>query len=258
MIKCNTLREIAFSNETQSSRKVMVVRRFDTALSKEIRDMFSTKQNVKTTLIHGPQELSKTFLYEAAIYWAEEGHRVFYITPEPLQSLPSACHDRTSSSYMVLKLIRFIYLSDYKSLVTQLTELHTFVSLPSIFLLDDLDHYLNDDATEIQEPCQEEKKMRIARACSVIFDAINSCSRISNTAVHACVWSSSALKKSDMDPTIYFRNIWNVSEDREKKIISLEKVGHETCEPDGYPSFEYHKFQDGTRILKKVFRTFLD
>ncbi|XP_035719847.1 uncharacterized protein LOC118440634 isoform X1 [Vespa mandarinia] len=220
--------------------------------------MFATKQNLKTTLLHGPAELSKTFLYEAAIYWAEEGHRVFYITPIPLQQIPSACHESNPSTYFTYKLITFVYLSNYKSLVTQLAELHTFVSLPTIVLLDDLDHYIKDDATKKQDYCQEKTKMRIARACSVIFDAINSCSRISNTIVHACVWSSSILRKTDMDITIYFRNIWNVSEDEENKIISLKKIGRETHLAEGYPSFEYYKFQDGTRILKNVYREFLD
>ncbi|KAL2722542.1 hypothetical protein V1478_009405, partial [Vespula squamosa] len=140
--------------------------------------MFATKQNLKTTLLHGPAELSKTFLYQAAIYWAEEGRRVFYITPIPLQQIPSSCHESNPSTYFTYKLITFVYLSDYKSLVTQLAELHTFVSLPTIVLLDDIDHYIKDDAITKQDYCQEKTKMRIARACSVIFDAINSVKKI--------------------------------------------------------------------------------
>lgn len=60
-----------------------------------------------------------------------------------------------------------------------------------------------------------------------------------------------------MDTTIYFRNIWNVSEDEENKIISLKKIDRETHLPEGYPCFEYYKFQDGSRILKNVYREFL-
>ncbi|KAF7399368.1 hypothetical protein HZH68_007960 [Vespula germanica] len=151
--------------------------------------MFATKQNLKTTLLHGPAELSKTFLYEAAIYWAEEGRRVFYITPIPLQQIPSSCHESNPSTYFTYKLITFVYLSDYKSLVTQLAELHTFISLPTIVLLDDIDHYIEDDAIKKPDYCEEKTKMRIARACSVIFDAINSCSRISNTIVSNSIHS---------------------------------------------------------------------
>ncbi|XP_015184571.1 PREDICTED: uncharacterized protein LOC107070666 isoform X1 [Polistes dominula] len=226
-------------------------------LLQNVNIMFAVKQNLKTTLLHGPAKLSKTFLYEAAIYWAEEGNRVFFITPIPLQQIPSACHESNPSTYYTYKLITFLYLSDYKSLATQLAELHTFISLPTILLLDDIDHYIiNDDATKKEDPCEEKTKMRIARTFSVIFDAINSCSRISNTIVHACVWSSSILKKTNLDTTIYFRNIWNVSEDEEKKIISLKKIDREMHLPTGYPIFEYHKFQDGTRILKNIYREF--
>lgn len=74
-------------------------------------------------------------------------------------------------------------------MVTQLAELHTFVSLPTIVLLDDIDHYIEDDAIKKPDYCEEKTKMRIARACSVIFDAINSCSRISNTIVSNSIHS---------------------------------------------------------------------
>ncbi|XP_076669026.1 uncharacterized protein LOC143369232 isoform X1 [Andrena cerasifolii] len=71
--------------------------------------MFSAKHSVKSTLLCGPAELSKSFMFEAAIYWAEEGRRVVYITPAPLESLPAACHDRSNPAPAAFKLMRFIW-----------------------------------------------------------------------------------------------------------------------------------------------------
>ena len=72
--------------------------------------MFSAKHSVKSTLLCGPAELSKSFMFEAAIYWAEEGRRVVYITPAPLESLPAACHDRSNPAPAAFKLMRFIWI----------------------------------------------------------------------------------------------------------------------------------------------------
>lgn len=42
------------------------------------------------------------------MYWAEEGRRVVYITPERLERLPVSCHDRKNPSAAALKLMRFM------------------------------------------------------------------------------------------------------------------------------------------------------
>lgn len=70
--------------------------------------MFSSKNNVKSTLFCGPQELNKSFMFETAIYWAEEGRRVVYITPTPLERLPAICHDRCNPAPAAFKLMRFM------------------------------------------------------------------------------------------------------------------------------------------------------
>ncbi|XP_070162869.1 uncharacterized protein [Polyergus mexicanus] len=132
--------------------------------------MFS--KNVKTTLLCGPKILSKSFMFEAAIYWAERGRRVIYITPTPLERRPAVCHDRTNPAAAALDLMRFIYLPDYETFMEQLVKLHTYAAVPSVLLIDDLDNYIND------ESIKNDLFMHIARTCALISHSMNSCSRI--------------------------------------------------------------------------------
>ncbi|XP_076297949.1 uncharacterized protein LOC143217488 [Lasioglossum baleicum] len=208
--------------------------------------MFSTTSNVKSTLLCGPAELSKSFMFEAAIYWAEEGHRVVYITPAPLDSLPAACHDRSNPAPAAFKLMRFMYLENYEALVQKLTELHTFAILPSILLIDDMDAYIKDyGKTESMHD------MHIAKTCALILDTMNSCSRILKNTVYACVWST--LATSDMRIySMYFADAWIATNEEETKTILLEQHGHRSS--SGKPtSYRYCKLQDGSRALKEIF-----
>ncbi|OAD52742.1 SPARC-related modular calcium-binding protein 1 [Eufriesea mexicana] len=135
--------------------------------------MFTVKNNVKSTLLCGPAELSKSFMFEAAIYWAEEGRRVVYITPAPLERLPAACHDRSNPAPAAFKLMRFMYLKNYEALAQRLVELHTFASLPSVLLIDDFDTYVTG-----YKESEMTQDIHIAKTCSLILDTMNSCARI--------------------------------------------------------------------------------
>ncbi|XP_078048338.1 uncharacterized protein LOC144475867 [Augochlora pura] len=140
--------------------------------------MFSGKRNVKSTMLCGPAEISKSFMFEVAIYWVEEGHRVVYITPAPLNSLPAACHDRSNPAPAAFKLMRFMYLENYEAFVQELIRLHTFKILPSVLLIDDFDAYIKD-----YEKTETMYDAHIAKTCALILDTMNSCSRISNNTV---------------------------------------------------------------------------
>ncbi|CAL7935265.1 unnamed protein product [Xylocopa violacea] len=207
--------------------------------------MFSIKDNVKSTLLCGPTELSKSFMFEAAIYWAEEGRRVVYITPVPLEKLPAACHDRSNPAPTAFKLMRFMYLENYDALAERLAELHTFATLPSVLLIDDFDAYTND-----HNRADMPQDIHIARTCSMILDTMNSCARILKKTVYVCAWSYSGL--NDISTyAIYFFNIWNVTEEEEGKAILLQKYSQE-YPTEECPSYRYCKLEDGTRVLKQI------
>ncbi|KZC12102.1 hypothetical protein WN55_03183, partial [Dufourea novaeangliae] len=185
------------------------------------------------------------FPSQAAIYWAEEGRRVVYITPAPLDSLPAACHDRSNPAPAAFKLMRFMYLENYEALMGRLVELHTFATLPSVLLIDDLDAYIKDyKSTEAMQD------LHIAKTCAMILDTMNACSRILKQTAYVCAWSSSAMNHISIY-SVYFFNIWNVTDEEDSRTILLEKYGRQTCEK--CPSYRYCKLQDGTRVLKQIF-----
>ncbi|KYM76660.1 SPARC-related modular calcium-binding protein 1 [Atta colombica] len=107
------------------------------------------------------------------MYWAEEGQQLVYITPILLEKRPAICHDRRNPSVTALKLMRFIYLSDYEALEQHLYKLHTYATMvPSVLLIDELDDYLlSDEAPGDNNSC-------IAKICALILHSMNLCSRI--------------------------------------------------------------------------------
>lgn len=213
--------------------------------------MFSANHDVKATLLCGPAELRNSFMFEAAMYWAEEGRRVVYITPAPMEKLPAACHDRSNPAPAAFKLLRFMYLENYEALVERLVELHTFATLPSVLLIDDFDVYIDEH--------NESKSMRdvhIAKTCSLILDTMNTCARILKTSVYFCAWSSSAMSNISTYK-IYFFNIWNVTNEEGGKTILLQKYSHDAS-TEKYPTYKYCKLQDGTRVLKQILYETID
>ncbi|XP_043801637.1 uncharacterized protein LOC122719682 [Apis laboriosa] len=206
--------------------------------------MFSSK-NVKSTLLCGPQQLNKSFMFETAIYWAEEGRRVVYITPTPLERLPATCHDRCNPAPAAFKLMRFMYLKNYESLVERMIELHTFACLPSILLIDDFDTYIDD-----YKESEISRDLHIARICSLILDTMNSCARILKINVYICAWSFSGMNDI-CTYTIYFINIWNVTNEEESNTIFLQKYLQKAF-TEQCPSYRYCKLEDGTRVLKQI------
>ncbi|CAL1687606.1 unnamed protein product [Lasius platythorax] len=201
--------------------------------------MFS--KNIKTTLLCGPKILSKSFMFEAAIYWAERGRRVVYISPTPLERRPAVCHDRSNPTVAALDLMRFIYLPDYETLIEQLVKLHTYAAVPSVLLIDDLDNYFTD------ETIKNDSVMHIARTCALIFHSMKSCSRILKMNAYVCAWTNSSLTNNFLQ-TIYFRNIWNLTEEDGKIIVERVAIGLSLK-----PSYKYHKFEDGMRALQQIF-----
>lgn len=110
---------------------------------------------------------------QAAIYFAEAGHRVVYITTAPLESLPRTCHGKGNTEPTTFQLMRFMYLENHEALSKRLAELHTFATLPSVLLIDDFDVYINDRYLS-----QTARTMKIAATCALIYDTMHSCAKI--------------------------------------------------------------------------------
>lgn len=76
----------------------------------------------------------------------------------------------------------------------------------------------------------------------------------SHMQVHICVWTSAVLIDNFLQ-TIYFRNIWNLTEEEGGKVISLDKLSSGLRRERSY---KYHKFEDGMRVLKQVLRNSIE
>lgn len=183
-------------------------------------------------------------MFEIAVYWAERGRRVVYITPAPLERRPAACHDRSNPVVAALKLIRFIYLSDYEAFGEQLLKLHTYAAVPSVLLINDLDDYFNE------ETAGSDSSANIAKTCALIFHSVNLCSRVTKINVHVCAWITSIFNNNFLQ-TIYFRNIWNVTDEREEDgtMILLEKKSFVKSPTESY---KYSKLEGGMRVLQQI------
>ena len=51
--------------------------------------------------------------------------------------------------------------------------------------------------------------------------------------------------------TIYFTNIWNVTNEEESKTILVQKYT-QTVPTEQCPIYRYCKLEDGTRVLKQI------
>ncbi|XP_008560923.1 uncharacterized protein LOC103580809 isoform X1 [Microplitis demolitor] len=211
--------------------------------------MFTLKNTSNSTLLCGPLTHARSFLFEAAMHWAENGNQVFYITASPLKSFPAQYHDREDVPPAVYNMIKFIYLENYEALAEQLVELHSFTKLPSLILLDHLDTYIKDVVNS------ELKDMHIAKLCAILHDSVNACARIKKSKVFLCA-SVSGSSIQNTPYSLYFDNIWYLNADKnaDEIIIKLTEasISPET-EVKETKTFEYRKFRDKTLILNKVF-----
>lgn len=68
--------------------------------------------------------------------------------------------------------------------------------------------------------------------------------------VYICAWSFSGMNDI-CTYTIYFVNVWNVTNEEESNTIFLQKYLQKTF-TEQCPSYRYCKLEDGTRVLKQI------
>ncbi|XP_034944414.1 uncharacterized protein [Chelonus insularis] len=209
--------------------------------------MFPSKNNA--TLVCSKSEYGKIFMFEATLHLAEQGNKVFYISPEPLKSFPATYHDRNITP-VIFNMIKFLYLSNYEVLIKQLAELHTFASLPSVLVIEDLNHYITDTTIK------EHKDVHIARLCALIQDTLNTCMRAKNSSIQFC--TSTNLDTFDIPYFSYFNRVWLVNDKKEHNqvLIELSSIrlalnNLDNCD-ERRKIFRYRFFEDRTLILDKI------
>uniref|UniRef100_A0A1B6D8T2 Uncharacterized protein n=1 Tax=Clastoptera arizonana TaxID=38151 RepID=A0A1B6D8T2_9HEMI len=58
-------------------------------------------------------ELSRSILFQSAMFWADQGLKVTYFTPKELQGIPTLLHGTSLPGPEVLKLLQFVYVCIY-------------------------------------------------------------------------------------------------------------------------------------------------
>ncbi|XP_012279224.1 uncharacterized protein LOC105699086 isoform X2 [Orussus abietinus] len=198
------------------------------------------------TLFCGSTEHTRSLIFETAIHWADEGRRVVYVAPKPLASLPPIYHDRNPPAAATFKLIRFMYLPNYEALMEQLVDLHKFEILPTVLIIDNLEHYASDPSVK------GHREIHIARMCTLILDSMNAVSKITNIDVHAC--ASIDIEK-DLPRSVYalyFDNIWEFTRDQDKEGTFWLKKMQVGLSNACSMLYKYAKRQDGSVIFEKA------
>ncbi|KAJ8924830.1 hypothetical protein NQ315_000984 [Exocentrus adspersus] len=89
-------------------------------------------KRVRSTLLLGNN------LDYTAINLAESGKKVWFVSPEVFDKIPD---NIVPPEMQILKLITFIYLKDYKDLLSHLNGIHLWHKIPDIIILSNLDTY---------------------------------------------------------------------------------------------------------------------
>lgn len=85
--------------------------------------------------------LIRSSIIQIALKFAERGHSVLFILPQPLESLPVAAKSLTQD---LLKKIIFRYIGTFKELMKVLLGIHTWSRKPSLVLINSPEAYFKD------------------------------------------------------------------------------------------------------------------
>ncbi|XP_018569488.1 uncharacterized protein LOC108909590 [Anoplophora glabripennis] len=95
-------------------------------------------KNIYSTLLLGNN--FDYVLFKAAILFAESGLKVWFISPETFDKIPE---NIVAPEKEILQLITFLYLKDYKELISHLNGIHLWHKVPDVVILPNLEIYCN-------------------------------------------------------------------------------------------------------------------
>ncbi|XP_023017852.2 uncharacterized protein [Leptinotarsa decemlineata] len=93
--------------------------------------------------VHSSFLLGTNFVYtlfKAAIHFAETGLHVWFISSEAFDKVPE---NIIPPDKHTLRLITFVYLKDYKSLISHLNTIHMWHKTPNVIIISGFDAYTN-------------------------------------------------------------------------------------------------------------------
>ncbi|KAG5889948.1 hypothetical protein JTB14_018843 [Gonioctena quinquepunctata] len=162
-------------------------------------------------------------LFKTAISFAESGLSVWFISPLPFDKVPENIDPPDKD---ILKLITFVYLKDYKSLISHLNTIHLWHKVPNLIILSRFDIYSN---------LHKEEKEYNPQISALISTSLLDCGSV-------------CAKKKQL-PAYLLATAEGASEDSKERLQVLNDmyfphIIHDTCDNDLFKSvIEYYNMK---------------
>uniref|UniRef100_A0A1B6CTW2 DNA recombination and repair protein Rad51-like C-terminal domain-containing protein n=1 Tax=Clastoptera arizonana TaxID=38151 RepID=A0A1B6CTW2_9HEMI len=178
-------------------------------------------------------ELSRSILFQSAMFWADQGLKVTYFTPKELQGIPTLLHGTSLPGPEVLKLLQFVYVEDIQDLLSYLHRLVIKDKLPRAIFVDNLDAYC-----DLNRNVSCDKKGSLV--CASFLNVINTCAEKYNLPVFFAACLSASYQTLTMNPFNFFNVVWSSN----SSCSELSKVPRypNDCQVTLKLKFEQNKF----------------
>ncbi|XP_022920133.1 uncharacterized protein [Onthophagus taurus] len=144
-------------------------------------------------------------LFKIALKLVESGKYVWFISPEPITSLPK---NVTPSTKEVLKFLTLLYFKDTRELLKHFNSIQTWFRIPELIIIIDFHHYLDCENNDYN-PTES------AFLCASFLDAGNACIKKLNKSVYLIAsldLDKCKNKNVQILLDLYFNKISNTSE----------------------------------------------
>ncbi|PSN41416.1 hypothetical protein C0J52_16877 [Blattella germanica] len=201
--------------------------------------------NVHSVLLIGSSQIEASILFQCAVYFAEQGEKVLYISSSEIKALPTSIHGVPPPSSSSLSHIRFMYLPKWQDLFQHLYSLHQHAHIPNIVLVDGLHHYC------YIEDGKGQLKMHAALVCASLLDSMSVCVKYTHK---PAVFIASLQADPNLCPildTFFSDSMWLTDSFDEDGIVALTKVTYP--EQQNTTKMEFNlRNKDGVLVLNKI------
>lgn len=143
------------------------------------------------------------------------------------------------------------YLPGYQDLFKYLFSLHQHIDLPSIVIVESLDHYCNLADKTVHNK-DHEQEMHAALVCASLIDATSLCAkRGGNPAVLIASFNYNDMKINPLIDLFFSDIVWSVESDDNNQIAVTNAVILPEQSPQKRIVFKANNW-DGTLILHKI------
>lgn len=130
-------------------------------------------------------------------------------------------------------------------LATQLVRLPTFHRLPSMILVEDLDHFS-------QAQPGRNLEFTASRCCAVLVSTASTCSRLAGRAVHLCACATAGIRNADerRDSVygVYFDKMWSLNSQTKSDVTEAVLLKQK-----GGVSIEFCWLDDPILVLRRIY-----